>query len=206
MKYTGKFITIEGIDGSGKTTQSLKLSQWLEELTGRKTIRTFEPGGWPDGQSLREFILNSRNFCALSELFMFLADRAEHVRRVILPSLEAGNNIICERWNESTLAYQSGGHDTDISRAEKIIADCKFPEPDAKIFLDISPEIAVSRIKSREKSDKFEDEGLTLMKKVSDFYRHRADVKGSRFIRVICDGLNENEVFDAVKTRLEAVT
>ena len=194
------FITIEGIDGSGKSTQAKKLAQWLEDFTGNITICTFEPGGWDGGKSLRDFILGSKGYSALSELLLFLADRAEHVSRVILPALKAGHNVICERWNDSTLAYQSGGHELKISDAERLIAACNFPVPDIKIFLDTDPQTAYSRIRSRT-PDKFEAEGLKLMKKVSDFYRSRAD----DYTVIDCTNLNEDEVFSAVTSKLEVL-
>ena len=192
------FITIEGIDGSGKSTQAIRLSRWLEDFTGRRTISTFEPGGWDGGKSLREFILGSKGYSALSELLLFLADRSEHVSRVILPALTEGHNVICERYNDSTLAYQSGGHKLKISDAERLIAACNFPEPDIKIFLDIDPETAYSRITSRT-PDKFEAEGLLLMRKVSDFYHSRAD----EYMIIDCNNLNEEEVFTAITSKLE---
>ncbi|MBQ3403085.1 MAG: dTMP kinase [Synergistaceae bacterium] len=203
----GIFITLEGIDGAGKSTQAGRLAQWLEERTGRKTVRTFEPGGWPGGNSLREFILNGRGFSAMSELLMFLADRAEHVSRVILPSLRQGHNVICERWNESTLAYQSGGHELNPAHVKRIINACNFPEPDAKILIDISPETAIERVKSRKNNpDKFEAEGLAFMKTVAGFYRLIAESEPGKFIVVKSDGLNEDEVFAAITSRLEAMT
>lgn len=191
------FITLEGIDGSGKSTQSAKLAEWLKVRTGRETVRTYEPGGWPDGKTLREMILGVK-FSAMAELLMFLADRSEHVNRVINPALSSGQNVICERWNESTLAYQACGHELEISQAKRIIEACKFPEPDAKIFLDISPETAITRIKSRGKADNFEAEGLRLMTRVAEYYRNDGGL-----IRVSCDGLTEDEVFSAVTSAIE---
>ena len=198
------FITIEGIDGCGKSTQSERLAQWLQESTGRETVRTFEPGGCEECKRLREFILESRNFSPLSELLLFLADRTEHVNKVIAPAILAGHNVICERWNESTLAYQSGGHKLDINDAQRLIAACAFPEPDAKIFLDVTPEVAASRIASRTKRDKFEDEGLALMRKVSAFYRGLAEA--GELTRIDCDGLSEDEVTAAIVAALEGNT
>lgn len=222
------FITIEGIDGSGKSTQAERLTRWLEDYTGRKTIHTFEPGGWPDGKIFREFILSSRNFCAMSELLLFLTDRAEHVDKVIMPELRAGHNVICERWNDSTLAYQSGGHALEISQVKKLIEACNFPVPDVKIFLDISPELALTRINSRkhdnvnaealrpvygknkhvarlepgcdEHYDKFEAEGLRLMRSVTSFYRSHSD----EFMKIDCDNLDIEQTFSAIITKLEA--
>ena len=174
----GLFITLEGIDGCGKTTQAERLSKWLEVRTGNKTIHTAEP------YILREFILSNKNLCAMSDLLLFLADRAEHVDKIILPELHENHNVICERYNESTLAYQNFGHE--------IIKACNFPEPDIKIFLDLSPEIAFSRVRQRVSSDKFEAEGLNLMRRVAASYRKL------KMSRIICDNLNEDEVFNAI--------
>ena len=187
------FIIIEGVDGAGKSTQAEKLAKWLENFTRKKTIKTAEPF------ILRELILGRKDLCALSELLLFLADRAEHVNKIILPALENGNNIICERYNDSTLAYQSGGHEIKISQVKNLIDVCNFPKPDAKIFLDLSPEIAFERVKERNnKNDKFEAEGLKLIKKVSDFYRSLPD-----FIKINCDGKDEEKIFSEIIANLE---
>ena len=196
-----KFITIEGIDGSGKSTQAGKIAEWLKTFTGRETISTFEPGGCETCRNLREFILSSDNYNSLSELLLFLADRSEHVEKLILPELNAGHNVICERYNDSTLAYQSGGHNQNISRARELIKACNFPEPDIKIFLDIDPETAFERVQTRKNlHDKFESEGLDLMKRVANFYRSCND-----FIVVNCDNLSVEETFSAVISKLEAL-
>ena len=198
------FITIEGIDGSGKTTQSGRLADWLSERTGRETVRTFEPGGCEECAELRRIILEGRNFSPEAELLLFLADRAEHVSKVILPAIREGRNVVCERWNESTIAYQSSGRKLPPDRVKDLITACGFPEPDAKIFLDIHPQTALTRILSRTKHDKFEDEGLTLMRKVSDSYRELA--RRGELMRIDCEGLNEEEVFTAIITALEGVS
>ncbi|MBQ7543784.1 MAG: dTMP kinase [Synergistaceae bacterium] len=192
------FITIEGIDGCGKSTQSARLAQWLKERTASEVIRTFEPGGYPDGGKLREFLLED-SISPMPELLLFLADRARHVDEVIAPAISAGSHVICERWNESTLAYQSGWHGLDFSRAKSIIDACAFPEPDAKIFLDVPPEIAFSRVAARTKSDRFEAEGLALMKRVSSFYRWLESM-----IRIDCGAMDEDEVFASITRELEA--
>ena len=187
------FITIEGIDGSGKSTQAQRLSQWLEERTHRKTIRTHEP------YSFREFILTSKGISPMSELLLFLADRAEHLNSIILPELDEGHNVICERYNDSTLAYQCGGHGLNAEHVMSIIDSCKFPEPDIKILLEINPELAYSRVLQRHNvNDKFESEGLSLMRRVSDFYR---SLEG--YIVIHCTDMNESEVFMNITSELE---
>ncbi len=195
------FITIEGIDGCGKSTQSEKLAQWLTERTGRETLRTFEPGGHPEGMALRQFILESRNYSPKSELLLFLADRAEHTEKVIAPAILAGHNVICERWNESTVAYQSGGHKLELHDVKRLIEACNFPEPDAEIWLDIPPEVAVSRILARGNRDKFEDEGLALMVRVSEAYRELAE--SGLLTRIDCGEMTPDEVFSAITAEIE---
>ena len=193
------FITMEGIDGCGKSKQSGRLAEWLESETGHRTLRTFEPGGWPEGESFRDFILRGKKLGEMTELLLFLADRAEHIKRVILPSLRQGMNVICERYNDSTLAYQSGGHELNPVHVRRIIRSCNFPEPDVKILMDISPEIAMSRVKSRSSNpDKFEAEGLPLMRAVSSFYRLIAEDEKEKYIVIKCDGLSEDEVFASI--------
>ena len=199
----GIFITLEGIDGAGKSTQSGRLAEWLKQRTGRETVRTYEPGGWQGGESLRGLMLSGTKFSAMSELLLFLADRAEHVNRVILPSLRQNCNVICERWNESTIAYQAGGHDLNPGHVRRIISACNFPEPNIKILLDIPPETAIERIKSR-KPDRFEAEGLPLMRRVAEAYRRMASDEPGKFIRVDCDGMTEDDAFQAIASRLEA--
>ena len=187
----GLFITLEGIDGCGKSTQSARLSEWLTRKTGRDTIRTFEPGGYPEGMRLREFLLENRNLSPMTELLLFLADRAEHAAKVIAPALENGRNVVCERWNESTMAYQSS------PQVKALIAACSFPEPDAKIFLDVEPELAASRLAARAKMDKFEEEGLTFMKRVAERYR------ALDMLKIPCGELGEDGVFALIVRELE---
>lgn len=199
------FITLEGIDGSGKSTQSARLAEWLEARTGHRTVRTFEPGGWNGGEAVREVLLDTPGIAAMTELLLFLADRAEHVSRVILPALRQDCNVVCERWNESTLAYQAGGHELNPSHVRRIIRACSFPEPDIKILLDIPPETAAERVKSRKNApDKFEAEGLEFMRNVAAFYRLIAEDDKERFIIVPCGGLTEDEVFTRITAGLEA--
>ncbi len=198
------FIVIEGIDGSGKSTQAERLKEWLERRTGRETVHTYEPGGWAGGETFRENLLNASQYSALSELLLFLADRSEHVNRVILPALSSGKNVICERYNASTLAYQCGGHNMNLEEAQRIISSCKFPEPDMNIILNINPETAIERIKSRGKSDRYESEGLLLMRKVSECYGLIASGQRDKFSVICCDDMTEEEVFTAITVDLES--
>lgn len=120
-----------------------------------------------------------------------MADRSEHSSRIILPSLEAGKNVICERWNSSTLAYQNA------PTAQSLIDLCNFPKPDVEIYLDISPEEAMKRIRQRGKiPDNFEVKGLPYLREVSSRYRQIS--QSQRMISVKCDGLTEDETFTEI--------
>lgn len=192
-----KFITFEGIDGCGKSTQSEKFTKWFSEYTGLETVKTFEPGGWAGGKLLRELVLSDKNFDGLPELFLFLADRAGHLNNVILPALESNKNVICERYTDSTIAYQTS-HEINV---EKIIASCEFPEPDLTIFLDIAPELALQRVKNRNsnKNDKFESEGLIFMRKVSEAYNRLADENKNRYLKIsVTENLTQQEIFEKI--------
>ncbi len=187
----GKFIVLEGIDGSGKSTQSKKLSKWLEAFTRAHTLCTYEPNVYRE-------ILFSSEISRLTELLIFLADRSEHTSRIILPSLETGTNIICERWNASTLAYQT------IPEASALIALCKFPKPDIEIFLDISPSEALKRIGQRgQHPDKYEMRGIKYFSEVSQRYKKLAHSQG--MLEVKCDGKTEDEIHAEIVRGLEKI-
>ena len=102
------------------------------------------------------------------------------------------------------MAYQAGGHELNPSQVKRIITACNFPEPEVKILLDIPPETAIERIKSRgNKTDRFEEEGLPFMRAVSKFYRLIAEDQKDKFIRIQCGGMTEDEVFSELASRLE---
>ncbi len=193
------FITFEGIDGCGKSTQSKKIAEWLSDFTGLETIRTFEPGGWNGGKLLRDVVLNNKDFDGLSELFLFLADRAGHLKNVILPALSSGKNVICERYTDSTIAYQSSGH--EIKNVMKILNSCDFIQPDLTVLLNIEPELAIKRVKKRNSSenDKFESEGLIFMRKVSDSYNKLEAENKERFLKInVLENLNQEQISEKI--------
>lgn len=170
MKKNRKFITIEGIDGSGKSTQAGILVKWLAQRGGSsEVVHTFEPGSGL--LQLREILLRS-SLCKKSELLLFLADRLEHVRTVINPALEAGKWVVCERYYDSTLVYQSCGRGLSRSEVESFFAWCEFPVPDLTLLFDISVESAAERLRARGgRSDKFESAGLEFMEKLRLGYK-----------------------------------
>ncbi len=148
----GKFITFEGGDGSGKTTQLLRTVDWLKSQ-GQDVLQTFEPGDSPLGKEIRPLLLSGEHVpVPAAELLLFLADRAQHVETVIKPALETGKWVVCDRYTDSTLAYQLAGRalqDTPQLRDMLKWAECGC-EPDVTIWLDLSVEDAAIRMASRQ--------------------------------------------------------
>ena len=180
----GKFIVIEGIDGCGKTTQIESLYNWLP-ISGlmdinSKLIRTREPGGSPFGKKLRKLILqddHNNEPSDLTELLLYAADRAEHVCKIISPELKKNNWIICDRFADSTLAYQGYGRGIDkdlIKQLEEIV--CQGEKPDITFFLDISPEESITRRK-HEIPDRIESEGINFLRDVNAGFQKIAKEK-----------------------------
>ena len=170
----GKFIVIEGIDGSGKTTQINQLSKWLIDTEiipeNNKLVITREPGGTKLGKSIRSLLLdNSREKSpdSITELLLYAADRAQHVNEIIRPSLNKGDWVISDRFCGSTLAYQGYGRKLDI----KLIKDLETIStqgltPDITFLLDISVEESIKRRINR-KDDRMESEGTDFLTNVS---------------------------------------
>ena len=169
----GKFIVFEGIDGCGKTTQINEIYKWLP-VSGlikkeSEIIKTREPGGSRLGRKIRELILSNDNEIKpenITELLLYYADRSEHISKVISPALNSGNWVLSDRFTGSTLAYQGYGRNINIETIrilDSII--CKKIRPDITIFLEISPEISISRRINRI-PDRIESEGMAFLKKV----------------------------------------
>ena len=164
MKEKGYFISFEGIDGSGKSTQIQKLARFLETL-GFDVIITREPGGSVGGEEIRNLLLqgNVDRWSAETEILLFTAARRDHLERIILPAIEDDKIVICDRFTDSTRMYQ-GMRGPNLRNLvdmlnEKII-NC---DPDLTIVIDIDPQISLKRAKSRETvEERFEDFGVEM--------------------------------------------
>jgi dTMP kinase len=161
----GLFITFEGGEGAGKTTQVNLLRQRLE-AAGRRVLQLREPGGTPLGEELRHLILNSANLAPKTELLLFLAARSELVHKVIRPALARGIDVICDRFIDSTAAYQGYGLGLDktliATLNASVIDDCV---PDVTVLLDLDPEIGLARASEGSAGDQIEghwQQGLAL--------------------------------------------
>lgn len=181
----GRLVTFEGIDGSGKTTQIERLASRL--TTDGYPVRVFrEPGGTSIGEAIRRILLNQSNgeMCLETELLLFAAARAQLVREVILPEREAGQWIICDRFFDSTVAYQGYGRrlDQDMIRAlnQLAVGPCK---PDITILLDLPVEQALRRLSTRShKRDRLDDESVSFMQRARDGYRQIAEKEPDRIV------------------------
>lgn len=155
------FITFEGGEGAGKTTQIEKLKCAFEGK-GKQVIATREPGGTELGEHVRDVLLNpkfSASFGAKAELMLYLTSRVQHLEEVILPALAAGTIVICDRFNDSSVAYQGGGRELGFDYVRRLCdLACGGIVPYATFFLDLSPEAGMRRL-NREK-DRLENESL----------------------------------------------
>ena len=170
----GKFIVIEGIDGSGKTTQINKLSKWLIETNlipqNNQLVVTREPGGTKLGQSIRSLLLDTsreKSPDSITELLLYAADRAQHVNEIISPSLNKGDWVISDRFCGSTLAYQGYGRKLDIQLIKNLeTIATQGISPDITFLLDIPVAESIKRRKSL-KDDRIEQEGREFLSNVS---------------------------------------
>lgn len=166
----GIFITVEGGDGAGKSTQLANIKDYMEQR-GIRAIFTREPGGTEIAEKIREIILDPQNegMEDLTEALLYAASRAEHVRKVIAPALEDGITVVCDRFVDSSIAYQGYGRELGA-----IVETINAPAvngyiPDLTIFLDLDPEVAMNRISNRG-HDRLETEGASFHERVHQGY------------------------------------
>ncbi len=203
------FITFEGIEGCGKTTQAKLLYQWLIDR-GKETILTREPGGTPSAEELREFILREReeDFPPFSELCLYIAARGFHVENLIRPALKEGSFVICDRFSDSTLAYQGFGRGIDVDLIEKMNGEATGGlKPNLTFLIDLPVEVAFERLKGKKK-DRLEMESLEFHRKVREGFLKIAEKEKDRV--VVIDGRKSvdeifNEVVKEVQRRLGAL-
>ena len=197
----GCFITFEGADGCGKTTQSKLVQEYLEN-SGYEVIWTREPGAKGLGQNIRELLLHYDGEVApMCEAFLFLADRAQHIEHLIKPAVNAGKIVICDRHTDSTIAYQGYGRGEDIKQLKYLnslaTGDIK---PDLTFVFDVSTEVAQKRV--GDEKDRMESAGLEFHKKVRQGYLEIAKQEPER-VKVIDANNNIERVFEDTKKMLE---
>src|SRR5207244_3061424 len=173
----GRFVSFEGIEGCGKTTQIALLSEYLTKHSIPHTI-TREPGGTAVGEGIRKILLNSEtiHLTAASELLLFYASRSQNIEEKIKPALERGEMVICDRYYHASMAYQGYGRGIPLDFIHKLTdLVCHAYRPDATFLLDIEPEVGLARARARndgrpENEGRFEAEDLEFYNKVRDGY------------------------------------
>lgn len=199
----GKFITFEGADGCGKTTQ-LELAQNYLKEQGVEFIATREPGGSELGRELRQILLHYPGKVANEcETFLYLADRAQHVETVIKPALKAGKAVLCDRYTDSTIAYQGYGRGIELKRINYLndIATAGL-KPDLTLVFDVDSEVAQTRLGGEK--DRLEAEGLEFHKLVRQGYLEIATKESGR-VKVVDANLGIDEVFKQTVTLLKTL-
>ncbi|WP_290924045.1 dTMP kinase [Halodesulfovibrio sp.] len=204
------FISLEGMEGSGKSTVLKRLHAWLEG-EGYEVLLTREPGGSELGKTLRALLLDVENtdITSEAELFMYLADRAQHVSQVIKPALEEGKVVLCDRYADSTVVYQGYGRglDPNLLHSFNEVAT-KGLWPDVSLLLDVEPEIGLRRALSRNieqglsrAEGRFEAEAMEFHSRVREGYLTWAALNNKRFA-VVDASLTPDEVFEQVVDKM----
>lgn len=195
----GRFITLEGPEGSGKTTAARHLAEWLRE-GGIETVLTQEPGGTALGEEVRRIVLHARGMSEdldpRADALLFAAGRAQHVARVIRPALERGAWVVCARYIDSSFAYQGGGYGNDMDELRRLQAFATYGlVPDLTVLLDVPVEVGLARTRRRAEWNRFEDtEGAAFFEQVRAAYLRLAAAEPERF-RVV-DGSGSVEEAD----------
>lgn len=205
----GYFITFEGVEGCGKTTQ-IKLLSELLAARGIHSVLTREPGGCPIADKIRSILLDAENraLSPLTELMLYAAARSQHVTEVISPALEAGKIVLCDRFTDATLAYQSFGRGIDRGVIDTLnLQACQGVSPDLTILVDCDPQIGLARARQRieatsgPREERFELEELAFHQRVRAGYQQLAVDQPERFL--IIDGADTIErIFATISTQV----
>ena len=197
-----KFITLEGIEGSGKTS-SLKSITDLLDKKNISYIVTREPGGSSIGKELRAILLDpDTEISPEVELMLMLSDRKDHVEKIILPNLEKGYWVISDRFMDSSIAYQGGGRQLDKKLIISLTDFLNLPQPDLTLLFDLPVEISLSRVKARGELDRFEKEELEFHKRIRNTYLDLAKNNSNR-IKIIDSSKKIESMLNNVKQAIE---
>lgn len=198
----GRFITLEGGEGGGKSTQALRVCDWLR-ARGRSVVQTREPGGTELAEAIRSLVLKQwdEGMSPATELLLMFAARAAHVHGRIEPQLAAGADVVCDRFIDSSYAYQGAGQGVDTRHLQALEA-LVLPtlRPDLTLVLDLPPEQGLARARRRGDANRFEDETLAFMQRVREAFLARAAADPAR-----CVAIDASGDVDAVFARIELV-
>ena len=197
-----KFITLEGIEGSGKTS-SLKSITDLLDKKNISYVVTREPGGSSIGKELRAILLDPETEISPEvELMLMLSDRKDHVEKIILPNLEKGNWVVSDRFMDSSIAYQGGGRQLGKKLIISLSEYLNLPQPDLTLLFDLPVETSLSRVKARGELDRFEKEELEFHKRIRNTYLDLAKNNSNR-IKIIDSSEKIESMLNNVKQAIE---
>jgi dTMP kinase len=201
----GLFITLEGIEGAGKSSHLAFIKNWLEQA-GKTVVQTREPGGTPLAEKIRELLLDHRNAAMVpdTELLLMFAARAQHLAQVIRPALARGDWVLCDRFTDATYAYQGGGRGVDMRRIgvlEKWVQD--ELRPNLTLLLDVPVDIGLQRAGRRGEPDRFERERAEFFARVRDAYLGLARARPMQY-QVIDASVSLERVQAQIQKILEA--
>jgi len=201
----GFFISLEGGEGAGKSTQHRRIVEWLSGQ-GKTVVEAREPGGTHVSEQIRQVLLDTRNagLNATAELLLMFASRSQLVQEVILPALADGKVIVCDRFTDASYAYQGGGRQLGagtVATVEQLVL--KNLQPDLTLLFDIPVELGMSRVAGRGEADRFEIESIRFFRRVRQAYLERAEANPRRF-RIIDASRDQEQVWHQVESVLIA--
>lgn len=190
----GIFITMEGPEGGGKSSCVSFIDGWFSAF-GKEVVRTREPGGTPLAEKIRELLLapSDEDMCPDAELLLAFASRAQHVDKVVKPALQAGKIVVCDRFVDSSYAYQGAGRGfpvADIRTLEKLTL--RGLKPDLTLILDLPIEVGMLRAVARAKLDRFESETVAFFERIRQSFLDRAKKDKERYVIIDAAGSLEN--------------
>jgi len=197
MTTRGRFITLEGVDGAGKSTHTVWIADFLR-AQGLDVVSTREPGGTPLGEKLRALLLTDPMGLDTETLLMFAA-RCEHLHQVIEPALARGAWVVCDRYTDATYAYQGGGRGLGAARVAALEAWMQAGQPDLTWLFDVPLEVARARLADAREPDRFEREGAAFFERTREAYHARAAAEPQR-IRIV----DSTQSIAQIRTGLEA--
>lgn len=200
---TGRFLTVEGVEGVGKTTNLNVVVAYLEQH-GRKVVQVREPGGTPAGERIRDVLLDPElQICDETELLLMFASRKELVETIVQPALDAGHWVVSDRFTDASFAYQGGGRKLGFEQValleQWLLGGLK---PDCTLFLDLPVEIGLERMKQRGNADRIEQEGIAFFQDVRKAYHRRVQADPDRF-EIIDATKSLDQVQKAIETVLQ---
>jgi len=199
----GYFISLEGSEGAGKSTQNKRILSWLA-ARGNVVVETREPGGTVISEQIRRLLLDTRSagLDALCELLLLFAARSQLVQEVIRPALAEGKVVVCDRFTDASYAYQGGGRQlgaATVASVEKLVLGNL--RPDLTLLFDVAVEVGMQRVAGRGEADRFETESVRFFERVRNAYLERAAAEPQRFA-VIDASRDEEQVWEQVQSVL----